>query len=111
STLPAFKDVEAEIRSREERARLNERMKGYLADLEKKSYLYLDPPPQAAGFRGAEGEARGVEFPFVVPSVEPEGGGKDGKKAKGGQTGTAAEATPAAEAAAAADRAARTEAE
>ena len=45
-------------------------MKGYLAELEKKSYLYLDPPPRAAGFRGAEGEATtGVEFPFVAPGT------------------------------------------
>ena len=82
STIPPFKDVEAEIRSREERAAVNERMKGYLAELEKKSYLYLDPPPRAAGFRGAEGEATtGVEFPFVVPGTDrrdrPKGKGKD----------------------------------
>ncbi len=70
STVPSFKEVEAEIRSREERAAVSERMKGYLAELEKKSYLYLDPPPQAAGFRGAEGEVTtGVEFPFVVPGT------------------------------------------
>ena len=83
STIPAFKDVEDEIRSREERAAVDERMKGYLAELEKKSYLYLDPPPRAAGFRGADGEASGgVEFPFVVPGTiddTKKGKGKDSK--------------------------------
>ena len=50
-------------------------MKGYLAELEKKSYLFLDPPPQAAGFRGAEGEAtKGVDFPFVAPADAEAGG-------------------------------------
>lgn len=73
STIPSFKEVEGDIRTREERAAVNERMKGYLAELEQKSYLYLDPPPRAAGFRGAEGEAStGVEFPFVVLGAEPE---------------------------------------
>jgi hypothetical protein len=82
STIPAFKDVEGEIRNRQERAAVNERMKGYLADLEKKSYLYLDPPPRAAGFRGAEAEAStGVEFPFVVPGTIDEAT----KKGKGGK--------------------------
>jgi parvulin-like peptidyl-prolyl isomerase len=83
STIPAFKDVEEEIRNRQERAAVNERMKGYLDELEKKSYLYLDPPPRAAGFRGAEGESStGVDFPFVAPGTFAEQEGKKGKGAK-----------------------------
>jgi parvulin-like peptidyl-prolyl isomerase len=83
STIPAFKDVEAEIRNRQERAAVNERMEGYLEELEKKSYLYLDPPPRAAGFRGEDGEASsGVDFPFVAPGTFAE---QAGKKAKGGK--------------------------
>ena len=67
SVIPTFKDVEGEIRAREERARVNERLKTYLAELEDKSYLYLDPPPQAAGFRTASGETPlSVEFPLVA---------------------------------------------
>jgi parvulin-like peptidyl-prolyl isomerase len=81
SIVPAFKDVEEEIRSRQERARMNERMEGYLAELEKKSYLYLDPPPQAAGFRTSTGETpSNVEFPFVAPGTIEESG-KKGKNA------------------------------
>jgi hypothetical protein len=76
SKIPAFKDVEAKIRSREERARLNERMKEYLAELERKSYLYLDPPVQAAGFRSSTGEAPGGnEFPLVAPDTAATGDG------------------------------------
>jgi parvulin-like peptidyl-prolyl isomerase len=82
SVIPEFKDVEGEIREREERSRLNERMKTYLAELEKKSYLYLDPPPEAAGFRTASGETPGnVEFPLVPPTPEGEGGKNAEKRA------------------------------
>jgi hypothetical protein len=84
STIPAFKDVEAEIRNRQERAAVNDRMEGYLEELEKKSYLYLDPPPRAAGFRGEDGEANsGVDFPFVAPGTFAEQAGKKGKGGKG----------------------------
>jgi parvulin-like peptidyl-prolyl isomerase len=81
ATIPVFKDVEAQIRQRQERAALDERMEGYLAELEKKSYLYLDPPPQAAGFRANVEGAGGRDFPFVVPSetADAEDGGKGGK--------------------------------
>jgi parvulin-like peptidyl-prolyl isomerase len=90
STIPAFKDVEGEIRNRQERAAVNERMKGYLEELEKKSYLYLDPPPGAAGFRGADGEAStGVDFPFVAPGTFAE---QEGKKGKGGKNAKPTEA-------------------
>lgn len=101
STIPAFKDVEGLIRQREQRARLDERMEGYLVELAKKSYLYLDPPPQAAGFRGGESESStGIEFPFVVPSEtatkDRDGGGKNGRKAKAGAEATEAAAEDAA---------------
>jgi parvulin-like peptidyl-prolyl isomerase len=84
SVIPSFKEVENEIRAREERARLNERLKAYLAELEKKSYLYLDPPAQAAGFRTASGETPlNVEFPVVAPGTAAELAQGKGKKRKG----------------------------
>ena len=84
SVIPSFKEVEAEIRAREERARLNERLKSYLAELEQKAYLYLDPPPEAAGFRTASGETPlNVEFPLVAPTDEAGAGNARGKGAEG----------------------------
>ena len=85
SVIPAFKDVEAEIRQREERSRVNARLKDYLAELEKKSYLYLDPPPEAAGFRSAAGETPlNVEFPLIAAGTSAEdAGGKKGSKGAG----------------------------
>jgi peptidyl-prolyl cis-trans isomerase SurA len=100
SVIPSFKDVEAEIRTREERARLNVRMKEYLVELEKKSYLYLDPPPQAAGFRSSSGEAPGgTEFTLIAPADDAAGAGeaKDGEATVGADAAGDEDAAEAAE--------------
>ncbi|MDX1382938.1 MAG: SurA N-terminal domain-containing protein [Thermoanaerobaculia bacterium] len=56
AVLKPFKDVEEEIDHKRRLAETNDMMNEYLVDLEKKSYLFLDPPPEAAGFRTATGE-------------------------------------------------------
>ncbi|HVR30893.1 MAG TPA: peptidylprolyl isomerase [Thermoanaerobaculia bacterium] len=83
SVIPSFKEIEPEIRAREERVRLNQQLKSYLSELEAKSFLYLDPPPEAAGFRTASGEIPlNVEFPLMPPASE-------GSPAKGRARGAA----------------------
>lgn len=69
STVRPFKDVEERIRAQQERERTNEKLEEYLAELEEKAYLYLDPPAPAAGFRASSGKRRrDPDFPLLRPS-------------------------------------------
>ncbi|HEX5719168.1 MAG TPA: peptidylprolyl isomerase [Thermoanaerobaculia bacterium] len=49
--VPAFAEVQEQIRMREQRRRMQDEVASYMADLEKKSLIVAEPPPGAEGFR------------------------------------------------------------
>lgn len=55
STRP-FADVEVELRNKLENEAVQEKLVGYLVQLEEDAYIELDPPAIAAGFRTSSGE-------------------------------------------------------
>ena len=66
SVVKPFKDVEDAIHQQQRMAATEDRIAGYLVDLEETSYLFLDPPEAAAGFRTATGETPlSAEFPIL----------------------------------------------
>ena len=51
SRVPPFSEVSEQIRMRESRARMQDEIASYMAELEKKSLIVAEPPPGAEGFR------------------------------------------------------------
>lgn len=51
--LLPFAEVKEQIGARERDRRFNEEVEKYMEELEAKSYIVADPPPEAAGFRAA----------------------------------------------------------
>ncbi|MFP5285055.1 MAG: peptidyl-prolyl cis-trans isomerase, partial [Thermoanaerobaculia bacterium] len=49
--IPAFGEVQEQIRMREQRRRMQDEIASYMAELEKKSLIVAEPPPGAEGFR------------------------------------------------------------
>lgn len=49
--IPAFAEVQEQIRMREQRRRMQDEVAIYMAELEKKSLIVAEPPPGAEGFR------------------------------------------------------------
>ena len=49
--VPAFAEVQEQIRMREQRRRMQDEVASYMAELEKKSLIVAEPPPGAEGFR------------------------------------------------------------
>jgi parvulin-like peptidyl-prolyl isomerase len=49
--IPAFAEVQEQIRMREQRRRMQDEVALYMAELEKKSLIVAEPPPGAEGFR------------------------------------------------------------
>ena len=49
--IPAFAEVQEQIRMREQRRRMQDEVASYMAELEKKSLIVAEPPPGAEGFR------------------------------------------------------------
>lgn len=70
SVIKPFKEVEEVIERQQQGARNAEKIKEYLVELEEKSYLFLDPPPEAAGFRTSSGETPlNVDFAIFDPAA------------------------------------------
>lgn len=53
ATLRPFSEVQEEIAAKERDRRFAEEVQSYMAELEAKSYIVANPPPEAAGFRAA----------------------------------------------------------
>lgn len=53
ATLRPFSEVREEIAAKERDRRFAEEVQSYMAELEAKSYIVANPPPEAAGFRAA----------------------------------------------------------
>lgn len=53
ATLLPFAEVQDQIGAKERDRRFNEEVEKYMQELEAKSYIVADPPPEAAGFRAA----------------------------------------------------------
>ena len=51
SRIPAFSEVSAAIQSREQERVYQQEVAKYMVELEQKSMIVADPPPEAAGFR------------------------------------------------------------
>ena len=49
--IPAFGEVQEQIRMREQRRRMQDEVVSYMVELEKKSLIVAEPPPGAEGFR------------------------------------------------------------
>ncbi|MES1243015.1 MAG: peptidyl-prolyl cis-trans isomerase [Acidobacteriota bacterium] len=49
--IPAFAEVQEQIRQREQRLKMQDEIGRYMAELEKKSLIVTEPPPDAANFR------------------------------------------------------------
>lgn len=49
--IPAFAEVQDQIRAREQRLKMQDEIGLYMAELEKKSLIVTQPPPEAANFR------------------------------------------------------------
>ena len=49
--IPAFAEVQEQIRMREQRRRMQDEIASFMAELEKKSLIVAEPPPGAEGFR------------------------------------------------------------
>lgn len=49
--VPAFAEVQEQIRMREQRRRMQDEVAVYMVELEKKSLIVAEPPPGAEGFR------------------------------------------------------------
>ncbi len=90
--IPAFSEVQEQIRAREQRIKMQEEIGRYMAELEKKSLIVTEPPPGAENFRrqlGArpktEDERLGLApAPPPAPDLAPAGGTRP---ALGGEPG------------------------
>jgi peptidyl-prolyl cis-trans isomerase SurA len=78
--IPAFSEVQEQIRQREQRLKMQDEIARYMAELEKKSLIVTDPPAEAVNFRrqlGArpktEDERLGLA-PAPAPDTPPVGG-------------------------------------
>jgi|CXWL01.1.fsa_nt_gi parvulin-like peptidyl-prolyl isomerase len=70
ATTRPFTDVEQEIRGRE-RARIYEReLAAYMKELETRSFIQADPPPEAADFRASTGAAVPDELSRAIAESE-----------------------------------------
>ncbi len=67
--LQEFAEVRDQIEARERDRLFRKEVPEYMAELERKSYIVLKPPPEAAGFRGAG--ARQPAGPEAAPLAEP----------------------------------------
>jgi parvulin-like peptidyl-prolyl isomerase len=89
--IPAFSEVQEQIRAREQRIKMQEEIGRYMAELEKKSLIVTAPPPGAENFRrqlGArpktEDERLGLAPATPLPDVGPTG---ETRPALGGEPG------------------------
>jgi parvulin-like peptidyl-prolyl isomerase len=83
--LQRFEEVVDQIRFLERRRLSQERIPAYMEDLEKSSYIKLDPPPDAEGFRAAQGRVLEdlEEVPEGVLAAEKAEEGAAGEAAEG----------------------------
>jgi parvulin-like peptidyl-prolyl isomerase len=79
SRIPPFSEVQEQIRTREQRRKMQEEVSRYMAELEKKSLIVTEPPPGAENFRrllgtrpASEDEMLGLTAP--VQTTPPVGG-------------------------------------
>jgi len=79
--IPAFAEVQEQIRMREQRRRMQEEIAVYMAELEKKSLIVAEPPPGAEGFRRligkrpqSEEERLGLNEALVPDTADPAAG-------------------------------------
>lgn len=96
--LQRFEEVVDQIRFLERRRLSQERIPAYMEDLEKSSYIKLDPPPDAQGFRTAQGRVLEdlEEVPEGVLAAEAEEGaaGETAEPATPEEPGAAPEPPP-----------------
>lgn len=71
--LLSFAEARGRIEERERNRVFSEEVAEYVADLERRSYVVVDPPPEAAGFRAARGPAPGDELEGLQKSLSPVG--------------------------------------
>jgi hypothetical protein len=76
--IPAFAEVQEQIRLREQRRKMQDEIAIYMAELEKKSLIVTEPPPGAEGFRrllgtrpATEDERLGLTGAGAPETVEP----------------------------------------
>lgn len=76
--IPAFAEVQEQIRMREQRRRMQDEIAVYMAELEKKSLIVAEPPPGAEGFRRligkrpqSEEERLGLNEALVPDTTDP----------------------------------------
>ncbi|MFL6203705.1 MAG: peptidyl-prolyl cis-trans isomerase [Thermoanaerobaculia bacterium] len=76
--IPAFAEVQEQIRMREQRRRMQDEIAVYMAELEKKSLIVAEPPPGAEGFRRligkrpqSEEERLGLNEALVPDKTDP----------------------------------------
>ncbi|MDH3254782.1 MAG: peptidyl-prolyl cis-trans isomerase [Acidobacteriota bacterium] len=90
--LRSFKDVSAQIEAALSDQRFEEKLVGYMRDLERNAYIESDPPPEAAGFRSGRAAERRLIDPLesqlagsssTVPVEEPAAEGEGAEPVKG----------------------------
>lgn len=69
-TVRPFSEVEDQIRQREFARLQAERMREYMDEREETSYIRIEPPPEAAGFRQAEGSLADEVVPVTEEGAE-----------------------------------------
>jgi len=82
ATLQPFAEVQEQIEAKERDRRFGEEVEKYMEELEAKSYIVANPPPEAAGFRAAAPsptidplgilDEAVVDLPEDEPESEPE---------------------------------------
>jgi parvulin-like peptidyl-prolyl isomerase len=89
--IPAFSEVQEQIRAREQRIKMQEEIGRYMAELEKKSLIVTAPPPGAENFRRqlgtrpkTEDERLGLAPAAQAPDLAPTG---ETRPALGGEPG------------------------
>jgi parvulin-like peptidyl-prolyl isomerase len=100
--IPAFAEVQEQIRMREQRRRMQDEVAIYMAELEKKSLIVAEPPPGAEGFRKflgqrpqTEDERLGLnETATPNPATEMNPGTTPMQDSTGGEPGALPEPKP-----------------
>ncbi len=68
--LRSFDEVQEEIDTQERTRLFRQEFDAYMEDLERRAYVYLDPPEEAAGFRLAPRRAKPDPFEILEPASE-----------------------------------------